>query len=100
MADINMKNRTKLLKDEVIDQIVIDQADDESKWKEPIKTQGIKEFSLTIPYELIERAAFFVRLNREPSVGDWLRRIIKERLDFEEAIFDELKQELTTKTNK
>jgi hypothetical protein len=88
---INMKNRTKILKDEVIDQVIIGQADDESKWEEPIKIQGIKEFSLAIPFELIERAAFFVRLNREPSVGDWLRRIIKERLDFEEATHDELK---------
>jgi len=49
--------------------------------------------------ELASRAAFFARLHQELSVEDWLRRIIQERIDFEEAAFAELKRAIAAKSN-
>lgn len=52
-----------------------------------------------MPTELATRAAFFARLHRESSVDDWLKRIIQERIAFEEAAFAELKREPAARNN-
>jgi len=50
-----------------------------------------------LPFELAARAAFFARLHREASVEEWLRRVIQERIDLEEAAFAGLKRDLAVK---
>jgi len=43
--------------------------------------------ALVLPSELAVRAAFCARMSRAASVGDWLRRVVQERVELEEAAF-------------
>jgi len=52
---------------------------------------------LTIPPDLVARAAFLVQLHRTQSVEDWLARVVQERIELEEAAFFGIKQELATR---
>ena len=80
-----MKSKLKFKTEEEIDRIVITQADDESAWGVPVKVSKSKSTSLALPSDLAARAAFFARLHREASLENWLKRVIQERLDIEEA---------------
>ena len=53
-----------------------------------------KASAVSLPAELASRAAFFARLHREASLEEWLKRIIEERLNIEEAVFAESKRDL------
>ena len=77
-----------------IDKIVMAQADDDSAWEKPIRVRRPKSASVSLPADLAARAAFFARLHRQAKVEDWLRQIIRERMDLEEAAFAGLKREL------
>lgn len=68
-----------------IDRLVVSQADDDGAWEKPIYVRRAKPASLSLPSELAARATFFPCLHREASVEAWVRRIIQERLDLEEA---------------
>lgn len=96
---MNSKHKAKTLSEQEIDGIVEAQADDDSAWEKPIRVRKKKMGSLAVPSQLATRAAFFARLHRESSVDDWLKRIIQERIAFEEAAFAELKRELALKRN-
>ena len=96
---MNAKGKAKILSEEEIDTIVVAQADDDSAWEKPIRVRKAKPTSLLLPSELATRAAFFARLHREVSVEDWLRRVIQERIDLEEAAFAELKRNLAAKNS-
>jgi len=90
-----MKSKT-IPTEKEIDEIIESQVDDDSEWEEPVPVSKAKQSSVNIPSELAKRAEFFARLHRESSAEEWLKRIIQERLDTEEAIFAELKRELTS----
>ncbi len=93
-----MRTKRKILSEEQIDQLVISQADNDSAWESPVK--GAKQKSLSVPAVLASRAAFFARLHRETNMEDWIKRIIRERLDIEEAAFAGCKKELIRKTSR
>ncbi len=42
--------------------------------------------------ELAARAAFFAKVHREPALETWITRIIRERIELEEAAFLEMKR--------
>lgn len=94
---MNVKSKIKVISEEEIDRIVVTQADDDSAWEKSIRIRKVKPVSLSFPSELAARAVFFARLHREASVEDWLRRIIQERIDLEEAAFAGLKRDLAAK---
>ncbi len=96
---MNAGDKTKVLSEEEIDEIVTAQADDDSAWEEPIRVHKAKLFSVPLPSELAARVAFFARLHREASIADWLTRVVQERMDLEEAAFAELKRDLTVKNS-
>jgi hypothetical protein len=77
------KSKDNILSEETIDKIVVAQADDDSAWEKPVRVRRAKSASFPIPSELAVRAAFFARLHREAHVNDWLKRIIRERIDIE-----------------
>ncbi len=89
-----MINRKGRKDHEGADTIVVAQADDDSAWEKPIRVRRPKSASVSLPAELAARAAFFARLHRQAKVEDWLRQIIRERMDLEEAAFAEVKREL------
>lgn len=85
------------LSEQDIDQIVVAEADDEAAWEKPVKVRSTKPPALSLPPDLAGRAAFLAQLHRTQSVEEWLTRIIRERVEFEEAAFASLKQELSPK---
>lgn len=95
-----MRIRRKKLSEKEIDQIVILQADNDDAWEDAVKVTKQKATALSLPAILASRAAFFARLHREASLEDWIKRIIRERLEIEEAAFAGCKKELITKNNR
>lgn len=91
------KRKGKILSDEAIDRIVVAQADDDSAWEKPVPVRRAKPVTFPLPSDLAARAAFIARLHREAHVNDWLKRIIRERIDLEESAFAGLKRELAAK---
>jgi hypothetical protein len=96
----NMRTRRKTLSEEQIDQVIISQANNESAWEDPVKVTKRRSRSLSLPAVLAARAAFFARLHHEASLEDWIKRIIRERLDIEEAAFAGCKRELISKNSR
>lgn len=96
---MNKKDKAKTLSEKEIDEIIVAQADDDSAWEEPIRVCRAAPSSVPLSPVLAELAVFFARLHHETSVEDWLTRVIKERIDLEEAALAELKRELTVKTD-
>jgi hypothetical protein len=85
------------LSEREIDERVIAQAGDDSAWDKPIRVRRRKSAALAIPASLAARAAFLARLHRQPSVDAWLRNVIQERVELEEAAFAGAKQDLALK---
>jgi hypothetical protein len=90
------KSNPKPLSEEQIDAIVVAQAKDDAAWDDPVSVHRDAPTLLSLSPELAARAAFFARLHRMSSAEDWLRSIIRERIDFEEAAFAGLKKSLVT----
>ena len=95
---MNTKEKKKLLSEKEIDEIVVAQADEDSAWGKSIRVQTVKPASVSLTSDLSTRAAFFARLHREREVEAWVRRILQERLDLEEAAFVGLKRELAARS--
>lgn len=91
-----MKVKHAVMTEEEIDNAVIAQADDEAAWEQPVRVKRKKGTSVSLPATLSERAAFFARIHREESLESWLKRVIEERLDIEEAAFASFKKECET----
>ena len=96
---MSTRGKPKCLSEEQIDEIVIARADNDTAWEEPILVHRATAVTISLPSELASRAAFFAQLHRMSNVEDWLRCIIQERIDFEEAAFTGLKQILATKSS-
>jgi len=90
---------TKRLSEAEIDQIVIGQAEDDTAWEAPVRVQHTAPAALALPAELAARAAFLAQLHHTPSVEDWLRRVIQERVELEEAAFVGIKRSLAARAD-
>ena len=86
----------KYLSEEEIDRIVTAQADDDEAWDEPIIVEK-QPTTLSISGDLASRAAFLARLHHMDDLQVWLTRIIRERVEMEEAAFVAVKRELLAK---
>lgn len=85
------RSKTATLSQAEIDERIVAQADNDSAWEKPIRVRQARSASVPLPSELASRAAFFARLQ---SVEAWVRRIIQERVELEEAAFAGLKRDL------
>ena len=92
MADMKKKAAKKTERE--IDELVIAEANDDSAWEKPERVRPSKDEAVSIPAEVASRAAFFARLHRASSVDDWIKKIVAERVDIEEAAFAEAKRDL------
>ena len=97
---MNTEAKSKNLSEEEIDEIVIAQAADDGVWEEPITVQRTNPVSISLPSELVKRAVFLARLHKTLSVEAWLRDVIEQRIDFEEAAYTELKQTMASQTSR
>jgi hypothetical protein len=86
------RSMRKQLSEEEIDKLVESQATEDKAWEKPINVRRAKSAALSLPAELAARAAFLAGLHREKNVGEWLARIIKERVELEEVAFREAKR--------
>ncbi|MCB0099050.1 MAG: hypothetical protein KDE46_25125 [Caldilineaceae bacterium] len=77
-----------------IDEFIIAEAGDDSAWDEPVHVIREQGASLTLPADLVTRAAFLARLHREEDLGAWLTKIIQERIELEEGAYLQAKREL------
>ncbi len=89
-----MKKKATRKSEREIDELVIAQADDDSAWEKPVQVRRSKSEAVSIPAEVASRAAFFASLHRESSVEDWIKKIVAERVDIEEAAFAAAKRDL------
>lgn len=89
-----MKKKVTRKSERQIDELVIAQADNDSAWEEPVQKVQLKGGAISIPAEVASRAAFFARLHRESNVEDWIKKIVAERVEIEEAAFAEAKRDL------
>jgi hypothetical protein len=89
-----MKKKTTRRSEKEIDELVIAQADDDSVWEKPVQVRRAKSEAVSIPAEVASRAEFFARLHREPSLEHWIKKVIAERIDIEEAAFAHAKRDL------
>ncbi|MCY4488955.1 MAG: hypothetical protein OXF11_17805 [Deltaproteobacteria bacterium] len=95
MAAMNKKSTP--LTEREIDDIIVAQADDDTAWGRSVRTGKDKAKTVPLPTSLATRAAFFARLHREKSMDAWIERIVRDRLDVEEAAFADLKRELAAR---
>jgi len=91
----DMKKR-RVKTEREIDETVTAIADDNAAWEKPLRVKRAKSESVSLPAEMAARAAFFARLHREPNLEQWIKRIVSERIDIEEAAFAASKRELAT----
>ena len=89
-----MKKKTTRKSEKEIDELLIAEADDDPAWEKPIPVRRSKSEAVSIPAEVALRAAFFARLHREPSLEHWIKKVIAERIDIEEAAFAATKRDL------
>lgn len=68
-----------------------------SAWDQPVSIKRKKAISVSLPVALTARAAFFARVHRKKSLENWLKQIIQERLDIEEAAFTGFKKDMVAK---
>ena len=89
------KQTRKQLTEADIDKLVESHASDDLAWEKPILARRAKQASLSIPAELAARAAFLAKLHREKNIEEWLRKVIKERVELEEVAFNTAKREMS-----
>jgi len=97
MANMTTKKPAKRLTEEEIDKVVTAQADSRSAWGKAVRVKKPKMSSLTIPSDLAARAAFLARLHRSSGLDEWVTHILRERIQLEEAAFNEAKRGLSGK---
>lgn len=78
--------------------MVVAQTEDDAAWEKPIRVQRTAPTSLARPAELAARATFLAQLHRTPGVEEWLRRVIQECVELEEAAFVGIKRSLAART--
>ncbi len=90
------KTRKRAISEEEIDKLVESQANNDEAWSKPIQVKRKQSNSLSLPTDLAMRAAFLAKLHKENNVGEWLRRVIAERIELEESAFMDFKKTLAS----
>ena len=86
-----MRENLNKLSEKEIDELVIKDANDLSKWETPIEVKpGVKATVIRLNNQLIERAKFFASLYNIQSYQEWLEQIIQERIQQEEILLNDV----------
>jgi len=88
----------KKLSEQEVDQLVVAQVNEDAAWGKLVRVRKAKAAVFSIPADLAVRAAFLARLHRKTSAEEWLRHIIRERVELEEAAFIGAKHDLAART--
>jgi hypothetical protein len=100
MADMSARNSSgkRLLSEAEIDDRVVAEADVDEAWGPGITVGSAVATSYSLPAELAARAAFLARLHHRTDVDEWLRQVVRERIELEETAFAEAKRDLSART--
>ena len=93
-----MKKRR--LTEEEIDEIVISEASDITKWEEPISVKPSGATSIRLSPDTIRKAKYLAKLHKYHGYQTWLKRIIDDRIKTEEEMLKELKQTLESESSR
>jgi hypothetical protein len=94
----NMRKRK--LTEQEIDEIVVSEANDSTKWEEPISVKPSGAALIRLSSDMIEKARYLAKLHNYHSYQTWLKRVIEDRIKTEEELLKELKQELNSGSNR
>ena len=78
--------------EEEVDEIVTKEADDFTKWEEPILVKPAGATSIRLSPETIKKAKYLAKIHKFRGYQTWLKQIIEERIRIEEGILTELRQ--------
>ena len=92
---IGVPSKPRLSQDQV-DDLMVDQANQDSAWEKLISVRRPKSKSFSISADLAARAAFLAKLHREPRVDEWVERVLRERVEIEESAFSAAKKTLAS----
>ena len=87
-----MKKRE--LSERQIDEIVTKEAEDPSKWEEPVLVKQSGVTSIRLSSETIRKAKRLAKIHRSRGYQTWLKQVIEERIRLEEDILTELREGL------
>ncbi len=93
-----MKKRE--LTEQEIDEIVISEANDISKWEEPISVKPSGAASIRLSPDTIRKAKYFAKLDKYRGYQTWLKQIIEDQIRTEGEILKELKQRLESESSR
>ncbi len=89
---VGMKQPRSKLSAEEIDEIVVAEADDLSRWEEPIVVRPTRVISIRLSPEIIAKAKYFAQVYKARGYQTWLKQIIEERIRAEEKLLETLKR--------
>jgi hypothetical protein len=92
------KPRSRSRQESAIDELVTAQADDERAWTAPIRVHRVKPTAISLSPSQATQAAYFARLHHERDLDSWVRRVVQERLDWEQAALAGVKRRLRRKS--
>jgi len=85
--------RKRKLAEEKIDEIVTKEAEDLTRWEEPILVKPAGVTLIRLSPEMIRKAKYLAKIHKLRGYRTWLKQIIEERIRLEEDILRELRQE-------
>jgi hypothetical protein len=91
--------RKKKLTEQEIDEIVASEADDITKWEDPISVKPEGAISIRLSTDTIRKAKYLAKLHKYRGYQTWLKRIIEDRIKTEEEILNGLKQDLESESS-
>ena len=86
--------RTRKVTERQIDEIVTTEAEDLSKWEEPVLVKQSGVTSIRLSSETISKARRLAKIHKSRGYQTWLKQVIEERIRLEEDILSELKEGL------
>jgi hypothetical protein len=88
------KSRPRGSDESVVDELVTAQADDDRAWTAPIFVRRSKPTAVLLSPAQAAQAAYFARLHHARDLDSWVRRVVQERLDWEQAALTVVKRRL------
>jgi len=96
MADMRTEStRTKRLSGKEVDDLVVAEAENAAAWEPQVKVKPSTGTSFSLPRDLAARAAFLARIHHTERVGEWITKVIRERIELEEVAFAQAKREIS-----
>ena len=88
--------KRKKLTEEEIDELVVAEANDMTKWGKPVTVRpNVIRFSTSV----IEKAKYLAKLHKTRGYQAWLKQVVEERIKLEEELLSDIKRRLKSISN-